>query len=207
MTQGERLPDVPSYEGFLFDWDGTLVDSREVCFDGLSRAMADAGVQLDPDWYWPRQAIASPDMLIVWEQEFGKLPEPIAHIIDRCRNYVQAAAGNLKILEESAQIARAAKARGQKLAIGSNASTNTVEAGLAATGLDVLFDVVVTWSDVMPGRGKPEPDIFLLAADKLRVDPRGCLVFEDAELGVTAALAAGMDVFNVQTRVFSRPPR
>jgi HAD superfamily hydrolase (TIGR01509 family) len=59
----------------------------------------------------------------------------------------------------------------------------------------------------MPGRGKPEPDIFLLAADKLSADPRRCLVFEDAEVGVTAALAAGMDVFNVQTRVFSRPPR
>jgi len=61
------VPDGSGYDALIFDWDGTLVDSREVCFDGLARAMADAGVVLDPAWYWPRQAIASPDMLIVWQ--------------------------------------------------------------------------------------------------------------------------------------------
>lgn len=50
-----------------------------------------------PHRYWPRQAIASPDMLIVWEKEFGLLPEPIDEIIDRCRLYVQAAAPDLKV--------------------------------------------------------------------------------------------------------------
>jgi len=156
-------------------------------------------VVLDPRWYWPREAIASPDMLVLWEQEFGPLPEPIDEIIVRCRTYVMAAAPHLVVIDEYARIARAARSRGQRLAIGSNASTNTVAAGLTATGLDVLFETVVTWSDVPAGRGKPAPDIFLLAAQRLNAQPDRCLVYEDADAGVTAALAAGMTAYNIRT--------
>lgn len=200
------LPDGSGFDALIFDLDGTLVDSREVCFQGLARAMADVGVTLTPEWYWPRQAIASPEMLILWGQEFGRLPEPIDEIIARCREYVQAAAPDLVVIEPVAEVARAARQRGQRLAVGSNSSTNTVAAGLAATGLDSLFDVVVTWSDVPQGRGKPEPDIFLLAAEGLNTDPERCLVFEDADIGVTAALAAGMTAYNVQTNTLHVPP-
>jgi beta-phosphoglucomutase-like phosphatase (HAD superfamily) len=115
--------------------------------------MGDVGVALGPDWYWPREAIASPDLLVMWEQQFGRLPEPVDEIIVRCRTYVMAAVSQLVIIDENAQVARAARARRQRLAIGSNASTNTVAAGLAATGLAGLFDTVVTWSDVPAGRG------------------------------------------------------
>jgi HAD superfamily hydrolase (TIGR01509 family) len=207
VTSPTLVPDGSGFEALIFDWDGTLVDSRDVCFRGLAKAMADAGVYLDPGWYWPRQAIASPDMLIVWEQEFGPLPQPIDEIIDRCRGYVMAAANDLQVIHSVAKIAQAAHMRGQKLAIASNASANTVAAGLEATGLDYLFDVVVTWSDVPRGRGKPAPDIFFMAARSLTVEPARCLVYEDAEIGVTAALAAGMSAYNVVTGVFMESGR
>ncbi|WP_019870558.1 HAD family hydrolase [Salinispora oceanensis] len=205
MTTRATVPDGRAYEALIFDWDGTLVDSSKVCFAALVRAMADVGVKLDPDWYWPRQAIASPDLLLVWEQEFGHLPEPIDEIIGRCRRYVRAAAPNLKVIDEVALVARAARQRGQRLGIGSNSSGNVVAAGLAATGLAALFDVVVTWSDVPRGRGKPEPDIFLLAAQRLDAEPADCLVYEDTQAGVAAAKSAGMTAFNVQTGVLSGP--
>lgn len=199
------VPDGSGYDGLIFDWDGTLVDSRQVCFAALSRALADTGVNLDPVWYWPRQAIASPDMLEVWEQEFGRLPQPIEEIIGRCRGYVIEAAAELEVIDRIAGIARLARHRGQKLAVGSNADTSTVTAGLKATRLDALFDAVVTWSDVPRGHGKPEPDIFLLAAQRLGVAPSRCLIYEDAEIGVKAGLAAGMNVYNVVTSELSRP--
>ena len=203
MLPVNDVPDGHGYAALIFDWDGTLVDSREVCFHALTRAMADVGTALDPTWYWPRQAIASPDMLVVWEQQFGVLPEPIDRIIARCRQYVIDASAKLAIIEPVVAVARAARGRGQKVAVGSNASADTVAAGLRATGLDVVMDAVVTWRDVPAGRGKPAPDIFLLAAEKVGVDPARCLVYEDADAGVTAALAAGMSVYNVRTGVLS----
>jgi hypothetical protein len=91
-------------------------DSREICYDGLARAPADVDIVLDPQWYWPYEAIASPDMLVLWEREFGQLPEPIDEIIVRCRTYVMAAAPRLVVIEPYARIARAARVRGQRLA-------------------------------------------------------------------------------------------
>jgi HAD superfamily hydrolase (TIGR01509 family) len=199
MATSDNPPDGTGYDALMFDWDGTLVDSRQINYTALARAMGDVGVALGPDWYWPREAIASPDMLVMWEQQFGRLPEPVDEIIVRCRTYVMAAASQLVVIDENAQVARAARARGQRLAIGSNASTNTVAAGLAATGLAGLFDTVVTWSDVPAGRGKPAPDIYLLAAHRLGVAPGRCLVYEDADAGVAAALAAGMHAYHVRT--------
>ena len=71
---------------------------------------------------------------------------------------------------------------------------------LDATGLRDLFSVVVTPEDVPAGRGKPWPDMFLLAAERLGVPANQCLVFEDAMPGVKAAKAAGMQVVMVPSR-------
>jgi len=60
-----------------------------------------------------------------------------------------------------------------------------------------LFDCIVKGDDPAIGRGKPAPDIFLIAAQRLGADPAACLVFEDALAGVKAAIAAGMCVVAV----------
>ena len=69
---------------------------------------------------------------------------------------------------------------------------------LELTGLADLFPVVVTACDVV--HGKPSPDMFLLAAQLMGVNPVECLVFEDAELGMRAAEAAGMKWVRVPSR-------
>jgi HAD superfamily hydrolase (TIGR01509 family) len=71
---------------------------------------------------------------------------------------------------------------------------------LEVSGLRPLFDIVVTPLDVPEGRGKPAPDMFLLAARRMGVAPETCLVFEDAGPGIEAALAAGMQVVRVPSR-------
>lgn len=202
MTFHDDIPDGADYEALIFDWDGTLVDSKEVCFNALARSLAEAGVVLDPAWYQPRYAMGSPDLLCIWEQEFGPLPQPINEIVNRSRKYVIEGSPDLKIIESIANIARAASARGQKLAIATNAPTKPLNAALEATGLDAIFSVTATFTDVPLGRAKPMPDIYLLAAEKLSVEPAKCLVYEDAGIGIQAATSAGMNVYNVLTGEF-----
>jgi HAD superfamily hydrolase (TIGR01509 family) len=72
----------------------------------------------------------------------------------------------------------------------SGGARDSVTASLSAVGLLERFDVVVCAGDYV--NGKPDPESFLLAAQRLNVQPDHCLVFEDAELGIQAAAAAGM---------------
>jgi HAD superfamily hydrolase (TIGR01509 family) len=77
------------------------------------------------------------------------------------------------------------------LALASSSCRDVIEIILQKTGLKKYFDVVV--DSQMAGSSKPEPDIFLLAAKKLKKEPKYCLVIEDSTNGINAAKSAGMD--------------
>jgi HAD superfamily hydrolase (TIGR01509 family) len=81
--------------------------------------------------------------------------------------------------------------------VGSSTPRSNLDAIFAATGLGELFDAVVSANDV--GNGKPAPDVFLLAAERLGLEPADCLVIEDAHVGIEAAHRAGMKVLAVAT--------
>lgn len=83
-------------------------------------------------------------------------------------------------------------ARNLPIAVASSAHRDVIDAALAALGLGDAFAVVVSSDDV--SHGKPEPDVYLEAARRLRVPPERCLVVEDSRNGVLAARAAGMSV-------------
>ncbi|WP_327059440.1 HAD family hydrolase [Kitasatospora sp. YST-16] len=88
------------------------------------------------------------------------------------------------------------------LAVASGGTRRTVEATLRHLGLDGLFARVVTRDEVE--RGKPAPDVFLLAARQLGVEPAACVVLEDADSGLLAARRAGMAVVDVRGRSAAR---
>jgi HAD superfamily hydrolase (TIGR01509 family) len=76
------------------------------------------------------------------------------------------------------------------VSVASGSLRSTVERTLTRIQARDLFDIIITPEDVT--RGKPDPEMFLLAAERMRVNPAECLVFEDAELGIEAARRAGM---------------
>ena len=82
-------------------------------------------------------------------------------------------------------------------AVATSASRHDADRLLGRTGLRDRFEVVVTAEDVR--RGKPDPEVYLLAARGLGLPPAHCLVFEDAVVGVQAARSAGMRVIGVST--------
>jgi HAD superfamily hydrolase (TIGR01509 family) len=89
-----------------------------------------------------------------------------------------------------ADLARRAHLEGMPIAVASGSEEETVRGVLVANDLERLFEVIITPKLVQ--RGKPAPDMFLLAAERLGVAPEDCVVFEDGESGMQAARAAGM---------------
>jgi len=83
------------------------------------------------------------------------------------------------------------------LAVATNAEGANVDFVLDGAGLRSLFRVIVNGHEVT--NPKPHPDVYLLVAEKLRVPPEDCIVFEDSHTGVAAGLAAGMRVIGVTT--------
>ena len=101
---------------------------------------------------------------------------------------------------------RDAKALGVGRAVASSSSCGWVDGWLRRHGIRDLLDLVVARDDVR--KVKPDPELFLLAASRLRVEPGACVVFEDSPNGMRAALAAGMRcvaVPNALTRALARP--
>jgi beta-phosphoglucomutase len=104
------------------------------------------------------------------------------------RGKVEAAPGLIPLL-------RALRDNGFKIAVGTSAPRQNVELILDVLGIKDQVDVVVTEEDV--DRGKPDPETFLLAAQRCNVKPERCVVFEDAAAGIQAARAAGMKCIGV----------
>lgn len=98
--------------------------------------------------------------------------------------------GNIKPLPGVLPLLHALKENGFGLALASSTVPENIKLLLSALSIEQLFDCLVSGQDV--GRGKPDPEGFLLAAKKLGVQPRCCVIIEDAIDGVRAAKAAGM---------------
>jgi HAD superfamily hydrolase (TIGR01509 family) len=91
----------------------------------------------------------------------------------------------------------AAKAAGIPRSVGSSTPRKNIETIIEMAELEGLFDAIVCAEDV--SRGKPDPEVFLKGAAKLGCDPRRCIVFEDAFVGIQAGLAGGMKVVGIAT--------
>lgn len=109
----------------------------------------------------------------------------------RNRHFAHACRGaSLELMPGVERVVRELHARGIPLAVTSSAVKADIEAILTRFALRECFALIVDGSDVT--RGKPDPEAYLVTAAKLKVEPRDCVVFEDASAGVQAAKAAGM---------------
>jgi beta-phosphoglucomutase family hydrolase len=192
--------EIPSgdFAGYIFDLDGTLVDTMPLHYRAWDTAMRAVGLQapLDEDLFYslggvPTRRVAE---LIAGHYQLEVDPHSVFHHKEALFQEVQADA---KLIEPVVEFARR-MASTHPVAIASGGPREIVSRSLELSGLAPLFKVVVTADDVV--HGKPAPDIFLLAARRMGVAPERCLVFEDAEPGVRAAEAAGMRYVRVPSR-------
>jgi HAD superfamily hydrolase (TIGR01509 family) len=195
--------DIPpgNFAGYLFDLDGTLIDTMPVHFIAWQAALQDAGLRgpLDEDYFYSLGGMPTPRVAELMGRRYGLTLDPHRVSHEKELRYLEVLKAGVPLIEPVVQFARKIAATHPR-AIVTGGAPMIAHPSLAASGLAELFDIVVTPHDVPVGRGKPAPDMFLLAAARLGVPPEKCLVFEDAAPGIAAARAAGMQVVLVPSR-------
>jgi len=180
------------YAGYVFDLDGTLIDSMPVHFEAWTAGLRNSGFQYEfsEEFFYSLGGVPTKRIIEILNEKHGTHMDPEAVMHEKERIYLERLAGVPRI-EPVVAFAERAVAKGIPVSIASGGPRPVVDAALRGAKLASLFPVIVTPEDVT--HGKPSPEMFLLAAKKMGVPPGQCLVLEDAELGRQAAVAAGMD--------------
>ncbi|MBI3818050.1 MAG: HAD family phosphatase [Planctomycetes bacterium] len=181
----------------LWDLDGTLVDSEPLHRRAILEALAARGA--DPTALDPRDFVGrgERDFWLFCKDRFS-LAEPVEALVDHKDSiYTEMVRVELQVMPGAIDCLEQFAAARKPMAIASGSSPRAIAAAVSAVGLGHYFRELVSSLDPAVRRSKPHPDVFLEAARRLGVDPRECLVIEDAQWGVRAAVAAGMRVIVV----------
>lgn len=188
-------------EAVLFDQDGVLVDS-EGAWDAARRAIvAENGGRWKDEATRAMMGMSAPEWSRYVRDELGVALSP-GEISDRVVARLLAGYSNeLPLLPGAVEAVRRV-AEWRPVGLASSANREVIDAVLAGSGLDRVFGATVSGEEV--ARGKPAPDIYVEAAQRLGVDPRRCAAVEDSTNGLRSAAAAGMLVVALPNREF--PP-
>lgn len=178
-----------SFKGAIFDLDGVLVNTVPIHFKSWKQMFAEHGIDFTFDDYKkkvdgiPRYDGAKAILSNLNEAEIKKAG-------DQKQGYYLKfiEAGNIPVYNSSVDLIKNLKDCGKRIAFAS-ASRNCKRV-LEKVGLIKLGDAIVDGNDIK--KGKPDPDIFLSSAERLGCQPQECVVFEDAVLGIEAAVNAKM---------------
>ncbi|GIG09510.1 phosphatase [Catellatospora coxensis] len=183
------LPLPPGeFRAYLFDCDGTVADSMPLHYRAWSQAVGEWGCDFPEDLFYAWGGRTVPDIIAGLNATRG-LAMPVAEVDERREDLYQRLLPQLTAVPEV--LAHIEHAHGRvPFAVVSGGARASVSASLDRLGLLDRFDLMVCAEDYT--RAKPDPEAFLLAAAGLGVAPEHCVVFEDTDLGVAAATAAGM---------------
>jgi beta-phosphoglucomutase family hydrolase len=186
------------FAGYIFDLDGTLIDSMPVHYRAWDAALHQVGLRerLDEDFFYSLGGVPTRRVAELLGEHYG-LKIDARHVFHLKEAIFTEMLPNVTLIEPVVAIARQV-ALTRPVSVASGGPRAIVRRSLELAGLTALFPVVVSSDDVV--HGKPAPDMFLLAAKRMGVRPERCLVFEDAEPGLQAAQAAGMAVVRVPSR-------
>lgn len=183
------------YRAVLFDYDGVVANTMEDNYSAWQFAFSKYGIQLDRLRYFRMEGMTPLAVASSVLEENGFDPSPAAEIArEKERYYIEHHASSLHDGIES--LISVLKIRGHLVGLVSGASRERLH-GSGIARLLGQFDVIIT-SDAV-ARGKPDPEPYLLAAQRLGVSPANCLAIENAPLGIASAKSALMDCIAVCT--------
>lgn len=181
----------------IFDMDGVLADTGPIHFKSWVKLAKEIGYDYTREFFEETFGQQSPPIVrkLVGPDIEEKLINQWADLKERY--YREMVKDKLKPLPGVIEIIRILKEKGFRLAVGSSGPSENVLLLLNSLKIKEFFDVVITAEDV--NKGKPEPDVFLIAAQKVNINPKNCIVIEDAPVGITAARRAGIKCIALTT--------
>jgi HAD superfamily hydrolase (TIGR01509 family) len=175
---------------FIFDFDGVLVNTMEVHFACYGQALAEAGVPIDRARFFSQAGMTGREQIAWFARAAGKSID-VEAVYRRKNEIAREHSGEATPIPANIELLRVLRAAGHKAAVASGSSRPSILPVMAAFG--IVVDALVTSEDVK--RGKPHPDLFLTAAERLGARPADCIVVEDSDVGIECARNAGMMAF------------
>ncbi|MGA2673306.1 MAG: HAD family phosphatase [Terracidiphilus sp.] len=182
-----KLP-AGSFRAYLFDCDGTIADSMPLHYIAWKKALAEWNCEYEESLFYSWGGRPVREIIAALNERNG-LNMPVEALAARKERLYLEQLPQLKAIPEVLEHIETAHGK-IPIAVVSGSRRESVEGSLKVLGLLDKFDTIVAAEDYK--NGKPAPDAFLLAAARLGVAPKDCLVFEDTALGIQAATAAGM---------------
>ena len=177
-----------SFGAYLFDCDGTIADSMPLHYVAWKKALAEWNCAFDEKLFYAWGGMPVVEIVSTLNMRYG-LSMPVEIVARRKECLYYELLPQLKPVPEVLEQIEAQ--HGQiPFAVVSGSTRQSVTESLSSLGLLDRFDTLVCAEDYQ--KSKPDPEAFLLAAARLRVPSNACLVFEDTEMGIQAATAAGM---------------
>ena len=186
---------LEKYKAFLFDMDGTLVDSEPLKGEALARTCAYFGGKASADTYKNIMGESIETVARYFFRAAGISPDMDSFLSRFKETYRELLSGNARLIGGVRDFIEKLSLQNAKIGLVSSAYKWMVMNVLSQIGLSERFDIVITQEDVE--RHKPDPQAYLLAVERLEVDAGDTLVFEDSTAGLTAARRAGCDIIAV----------
>jgi HAD superfamily hydrolase (TIGR01509 family) len=174
-------------QAWIFDFDGVLVNTMEGHFLCYSQALQEAGIPIDRDQFYSQAGMTGREQIAYFARKAGKTVDPDA-VYRRKKQIFDERKPEARSIPSMIELFVALHAAGARIAIATGSACASVEPVIQK--LRLAPDALATADDVT--RGKPHPDLFLLAAERLGAAPADCIVVEDSDVGIEAARRAGM---------------
>ncbi len=180
----------------IFDLDGTLVDTEAVWTVGLTRWMAKHGKTYEPSFQKEMMGRTAEYCVEKMTERYG-IEGEMQGLLDERLQFFAAALNEIGFIEKPGACAliKELKAAGITVALATSAEPGYADAALHSLACHESFTALTTGPEVE--HGKPAPDIYLKAAEKIGISPEDCVAVEDAPAGVQSAKSAGMRVVGV----------
>lgn len=190
MSEVTEMKPSPDSLLAIFDHDGVLVDTlayHQQAWVDLGKA---TGLALTPEFILRTFGMTNASIFQLLKGDSLSAEEMRAYSDQKEVCYRDAATGNITLMDGVREFLDALTAAGVKLAIGSSGVRPNLDLTVRECDLEGRFAAIASVEDIT--RGKPDPQVFLVAAQKSGIEPARSIVFEDAPVGIQAAKAAGM---------------